>query len=862
MLLHFGPTIMRLAIVVASAFVLLSTSVVEGQAPVGAANAAGASGEIHGRVADSTTNQPVAVGSITIRKQSDTAFAGGALPKADGTFRVDGLAPGRYTLRFRALGFAPVTRKDLIITQDKPVLDIGTLNLTTVATKLAGQEIKAQRDEEVLSPDRNSYSTKNMTTAAGGTAVDVLRNIPLVEVDQNNNVSLRNNSNVVVQINGRSTPLKGDQLGLFLSQLPASNIKTVEVATNPSAKDDPEGTAGIINIILKQDVELGLSGGLNAAAGTTGQRNVSANIGKQQGKFTGFFQASGNHDQRTFWGTISRTNLGVPTPAFVETDLEGEGHFFNTGGSVRSEYRLNETNALTFDAWVYGGHPMNDNASYYTNLDQSRTVTGAFNQFNASSFRWQSQDYDLAFHSQGKPNTPQLTAEMEYAINNNKSTNDLSGVIVRADASTPAFIPSERDRNVGHNPYLNAKLDYSRPINPNTKIETGFKATHRIQKNDFTASYLNSAGDFEVNPARTTGIDYLENIVGAYGLLSQRIQKVQLQTGLRLEDANTHFTTPSLSKTFDKEYWSAYPSFVFSYNFTDLRQVKLSYSRRVSRPDPFQLNPVEFRLDNRHVFRGNPNLAAEYANAYELALQEGRSWGSIQLNSYVRTSDHAVRNIQFVDSTGVSVSTFENVASTLSVGSDLSVNVRKGPLQLNTTGSLSRYSSDASNLSRNLSTHDIVKSARINATWVFSPVFDAQITGNYRAPVKTEGGSQLAFAVLNASARYKMWGDKGNISLRISDPFKFQKFGFRTANGTVLLVGSRSLPHDHQKFWTGAQDQAEVGSGYAAAGTTEWMTHGSANATYASPDFVPSFPPPAAITTYCFPLTANVLGVA
>src|SRR6478672_972803 len=437
---------MRSTIIAASAFVLLSTFVAQSQTPVRAATPAGPSGEIQGRVADSTTNQPVAVGSITIRKQGDTAFVGGTLP-------VDGLAPGRYTLRFRALGFAPVTRNDLVITPDKPILNIGTLSLTTVATKLAGQEIKAQRDEEVLSPDRNSYSTKNMTTAAGGTAVDVLRNIPLVEVDHNNTVSLRNNSNVVVQINGRSTPLKGDQLGQFLSQLPASNIKTVEVATNPSAKDDPEGTAGIINIILKQDVELGLSGGVNATTATTGQRNLSGNVGKQKGKFTGFVQASVYHDQRTITGNISRENLAIPTPAFVETDLVGQGHFFNTGGSLRTEYRLNETNAFTFDAWVYGGHPMQDNWSYYTNLDQSRAVIGEFNQLNQSSFRWNSQDYDLAFRQQGKPNTPQLTAELEYSLNNNKSTNDLSGVILQADPSTPASILTERDKNIGQNPY-------------------------------------------------------------------------------------------------------------------------------------------------------------------------------------------------------------------------------------------------------------------------------------------------------------------------------------------------------------------------------------------------------------------------
>ena len=193
----------------------------------------------------------------------------------------------------------------------------------------------------MLSPDRNVYSTKNMTTAAGGTAIDVLRNIPLVEVDQTNKVSLRNNSNVVVQINGRSSPLKGEQLGIFLAQLPANMVKTVEVATNPSAKDDPEGTAGIINIILKQDVELGLSGGLNAGTASTGQVNTSGNIGKQQGKFTGFISGSVYRDSRNSYGTISRTNLAIPTPAFIETSRHRR--------TTSSEHRRQHPNRVSFE---------------------------------------------------------------------------------------------------------------------------------------------------------------------------------------------------------------------------------------------------------------------------------------------------------------------------------------------------------------------------------------------------------------------------------------------------------------------------------------------------------------------------------
>lgn len=783
---------MRL-IVIASMLVLTSAIDAKAQATPTAP------GEIRGSLSDSASGQPVTRGSITIRRQRDTSFVGGTLPKADGTFRVDGLLPGQYVLRFRAVGFAPVAKNDLVVTVDKPIVDVGALKLTYVATKLADQKIAAERDEEVLSPDRNSYSTKNMTTVAGGNALDVLRNIPLVDVDQTNKVSLRNNGNVVVQINGRSTPLKGEQLGTFLAQLPAHMVKNVEVATNPSAKDDPEGTAGIINIILKQDVEIGLSGGVNAGTATTGQMNLSGNIGKQQGKFTGFISGSLYSDRRKTYGSISRSNLLIPTPAFVETSLEGRQHPLGTGWNLRTEYRLNEIDAFTFDAFAYDGRFEGSSYSYYTNLDRDHTVTGLFNQFNDNASIFMSQDYDFAFRRQGKPNTQQITAEVEYSNSYNRNDLDLSVDVLQSDPVTPLDNPTERDRTYGRNPYLGTRFDYSLPVNKNTKFETGFKTINRKNRNDFTASYENPVtGDFELNPDRTTGIDYRENIASAYGLYSQRISKVQLQSGLRIEDANTHFIVPSLSKTFDKQYWSFYPSAVLSYNFSDLRQAKISYSRRVSRPDPYQLNPIVQKQDNRNITYGNPNLGAEYANSYDFSFQEGRKWGSVQLNTYLRLTDHAVRSIQTIDTTGVSVRTYENLASTKTVGSDLFVNYRNGPLQLYVNGSASRYTSDASNLSQNLSAHAILWSTRVNGTWKFSPLFDMQVGANYRPGFKTEGGSQRASASMNGSMRYKVWGDKGNISLRVADPFKLQKSGYRTANGSIVesslrYNGSRAL---------------------------------------------------------------------
>lgn len=756
-------------------------------------------GEILGKLADSTTGRPVTSGSVTVRRAGDSTFASGALPKEDGSFHVDGLAPGRYTLRVRAIGYGQYVRNDIVVTAQSPIVNVGVVSLHMVAAKLEAAQVTAEREDVVLAPDRTSYNVKNMPAAAGGTAIDVLRNVPLVEVDGSNNVSLRGNSNVVIQINGRSTPLKGDQLAQFLAQLPAGTVKNVEVATNPSAKDDPEGTAGIINIVLNQEAELGLSGGLMAGTASTGQMNASGNVGKQQGKLTVFVSGSVYRDRRETSGTISRTNLLIPVPAFSETSLNGNQSPVSGGGNFRSEYRFTPQTSLSFDGFFYGGRFGGDNASAYTDLDASHTVIGSFDQFQSQISRNLSQDWDVTFRRVGERNAPVFSSELEYANNYNTNDNDLSGTVMQADPSTPASIRTERDHTVGRYPYLNWKTDYTHQFNPSTKLETGYKFTHRTTTNDFEAAYRDpSTGIYASDPTRATGFDYHEDIGGAYALVSNRFGKLQSQAGLRLEDAATYLDLTLADKQFDRRYASAYPSAILSYNFTDLRQAKISYSRRVSRPNPYQLSPIEFRQDSRNVFRGNPDLRAEYTDALELGYQETRSWGTVQLNPYLRSTQHAVRNIQFVDSTGVSVSTFDNVASTLTLGSDLNVNAHHGPLQLGGGASVYHYSSDASNLGGNFSAHAIIWSARTNATVRFGQKADAQAFIFYRAPAVTEGGSQLAMVSMNFGYRYKLWGDKGNVSLRVSDPFKLQKFGYRTANGSVVessqrFFGSRAV---------------------------------------------------------------------
>ncbi|MDQ6633703.1 MAG: TonB-dependent receptor, partial [Gemmatimonadota bacterium] len=360
-------------------------------------------GEIRGTLVEAGSARAVAAGSITVRRAggADTSFAGGALPRADGTFKVDGLTPGRYTLRVRALGYAPLVRGGIVVSPEQAVVELGALTLSQVAAQLEGQLVVAEREEVALAPDRTTYSTKNLTTASGGTAIDVLRSVPSVEVDGTNNVSLRGNQNVVVQINGRSSPLKGEQLGNFLAQLPASAVKNVEVATNPSAKNDPEGTAGIINIVLNQEAEAGLSGGFTAGTGTTGLANMSGNVGKQSGPLTLFLSGNFFRDSRDLTGKSDRTNLVTTVPVFVESRFGGEAEPRSQNVTLRSEYKFTEHDALSLDAIVSGGRWARVTATHYTDLDDARQVIGLFDQYNNVVARNLSQDYTMAFRRTG-----------------------------------------------------------------------------------------------------------------------------------------------------------------------------------------------------------------------------------------------------------------------------------------------------------------------------------------------------------------------------------------------------------------------------------------------------------------------------
>ncbi|MEO6527089.1 MAG: TonB-dependent receptor, partial [Gemmatimonadaceae bacterium] len=751
----------------------------------GVAGAPQAAGRISGLVVNARTTQPIAAAAVAIRNAADSALVGGGFTRADGTFRIDGLRPGIYTVRVRVLGFAPVVKSDVRVTPASQAADIGSLSLTPVATELSAVEVTSERSDVALAPDRNSYTVKDMPTAAGGSAVDVLRNVPAIEVDGDNKVSLRGNENVVVQINGRISPMRGDQLGNFLAQLPSNMVARVEVVPNPSAKNDPEGMAGIINIVLKENTDLGLSGGVTAGGGSTGQRNASGNLGFQSGPLTLFANYGYMQDKRAISGFSNRAGLASGLLPYLESDVSGRFAPKSHSLNASVDYQLAPKNVLSSNLIVSKRDLTRVNTNLYRELDAARTLTARSLRSSAQTNDDLTLDYSVTYKRTAEKQGDGLVSEARVNRSRGEGNILLTDRVLGLATAEPSGIAGlETDATNDLTRNWTLQTDFTHTFGGRTKLETGYKGTLRQLENQFdVANFSDVLGAYVPNLDRTNAFDYDEQVNAVYGVLSKGVGKFDLQAGLRAEQVGTRFDLATTGESFDNSYRSLYPSALASYNVDEAKQLKVSYSKRVTRPDTRQLNPFGFREDALNLFQGNPGLRPEYTHAFELGYQQSFTKGTIQITPFARHTVNAVRFIRTITDGGVATTTFKNVATSDSYGADMSGSLRLG--RLSGFGGVSAFKqvTDGSNLSTDVSNNAFGWSARGNATLKVTPSLDVQGFLMYRAPMTTEQGRMSGMTMTNLALRQKLLGDQASVSLRVMDPFNAMGFGFQTDDG-------------------------------------------------------------------------------
>lgn len=794
---------MRRVLIAVLGLVLFAAGSVSARAQAGPAGAppggpqAVANGEVRGTVIDAQTSAALSRASITVRLKGTQALITGTVARDDGTFRVQGLRPGTYYLRVTSLGYGPVSTPEFTVSDASLKSAIGTVKMSKVAVALEGVEVKAERDAVTIEPDRNTYRAKDIAATANN-AADVLEAVPAVQIDGDGKVSLRGNENVAVQINGRPAPMRGAQLGAFLKGLPANIVERVEVVPTPSARYDPEGMAGIINIVLKQNADLGVSGGVTVASATaSGRYNGSSNLGYQSGAWTTFSSYGYNADDRTIDGINDREKLGagrVPL-SFTNQDILGQqqnaGHNFTSTVDRKLSDRDVLTNALTFSF----RNSSDNTTNAYDELNAARALLDSYNRLRSSDAKSTVFDYTMALKRTLEPRKHELNAEVRY---NRTRDDDLTNLWRQSIVAGPGGLARadfERDDNDARTQTLNAQLDYTKTFAPRTKLETGYKGTGRWLDRDYlvekdvlgtgTFSRSNLSNDFS----------FSEQVQAAYGVLSQGVGKFDLQGGLRAEYANRDFSLSSPSTSYPFSYTSLFPSAVALYKFNDATQTKVAYSRRIRRPGTQELNPFPVFFDAQNVFIGNPKLNPEYTDAVELGFTRTGKLGSLQLSPfYRRTTDIirvAINTADMIDGREVTSVTFQNLATSNSWGTDVNGQLRLGKKFSSFAGfNLFKMVTDGGSES-SLGSNAVTWSTRLNATATVTPQLTLQGSYFYRAPVKIERGEFAAMQMATVSVRQKIMQDKATISLRLQDPFNTMGMKIKTGDDNITQITQR-----------------------------------------------------------------------
>lgn len=747
----------------------------------GAAGAASLSGTI----VEKGGKAPLAAVDVVVRGVPDSTVVHHATTGADGRFRVDSLRAGRYALRAALVGYLPYRIPELTLT-GAAALDLGTITLAVAPVAVKGVEVSTARATAILAPDRNIYLARDIAGAASGSATDVLRAVPELDVDIDGRVSLRGSSSVTIQLNGRASPLKGDALTTFLKQLPSSRIERVEVLANPSAKYDPEGAAGIVNLVLKGDASLGISGSVNGTVGDA-WTGPGTRIAWQQGPVTMFGGISGSLGRGSYSNDTNRLDyLSSPPGSFASA----------SGSAYRSGYGFGDASvdvALTGKVTLYG------TAYGYRNASD----TDAFTQAALTDSTSAATRYVRSDASRADGHTASYTLGLQHVVQQGKNERSIELLVSDSDYGNrsaglqrtlePSGVADQISRQTSatgdHQRSLEA--DDTHPLGAHGKLEAGYRGVDRHTTNSGALAYF--AGDSLIVTPQSAANDYeLHEIFhSGYLTLGSTFGRLSVQIGARGELARAAFDLRSSGQSFDHDYRSLFPSANLAWDFGGGRTMRVTYSKRIERPSAYYLNPDVPTTDSLNHYVGNPYLGPKYTHSVTLDASWTGGRGSLRLSPYFRETTGNWDQVTTVDTNGVATTTWRNASAVRFLGVSVTASLRQtGRLGGTVGASVYREHHDAGNLSSQYRSEATNGSANANLTFKLTPMLDLQGYLRFSPAQTLAQGRSSTYTFLNLGARWKVVGEKLTASLWVRDPFNMAHFSRTTGDSTYAQTSS------------------------------------------------------------------------
>lgn len=768
------------------------------------------SGTLTGVVLDADTDTPITSATVGVWQARDSILVTGGISDVDGRFAIEGLRNGQYYVQVSFVGYRTETITDVALSPQAPRVDIGSISLRPDTQVLDEVEITAERASVQIEIDRTVYNTADNPVAVGGTATNVLETIPSVDVDVDGNVSLRGSGNVAILINGRPAPVSAEFISAYLKQLPAGTIDRVEVIPNPSARYEPDGMGGILNIVLKEEVDRGLGGTVSVGGDRLGGYNGTGTLTYGRGDVNiaasyGFRQEEGNSG-----GDSYRINRYSDPLTYLDQDeVEDEsetGHQFSLSG----DYRLTPKTALNASAQLGLRDELEKENNLFLFLDASEDPTLEYERLvEEGSSRWNT-DFRLGLthnfapqqaQGQGRERGPRKAHELTIEARFNADSNDGEELYREQLLATTELRQLQRALTDRGRQRGSLQIDYVRPLGE-FRLETGYKGDLELMDSDLYSETQDiETGEFVPDVGLINTFDFDQNIHAAYGQLAREWGPLGVQLGVRLESATTTFTLRNTSEDYDNDYFSAFPSAFFTYELTEKHVLRASYSRRINRPRTWFLNPFPSYDDPLNIRMGNPALRPEYVDAIEAGYVRYTDWGSVSLTPFYRRTTDVIRRLQELREDGVTVRTVKNFDTSSSSGIELITSLDELSFLDGLRGYASlegfRVVTDGTNVDTELQNNAFGWGGRLNLSYAIGNIgrlggLDFQTTVRYRAPMDTEQGRVEARAWSDMALRQELFSDRASLSIRVRDVFGTAGFGFTIDQPTLYQEFSRS----------------------------------------------------------------------
>lgn len=761
--------------------------------------------KITGKVIEKSSNLALAYATIELTNPKNPKAKTGAITDEKGEFSLD-VIPGIYDIKIGFFSYKPIEIKQKSLQENT---NLGTIKLTEDVTQLTEVVVRAEKSTVEIKLDKKVYNVGKDMIVKGGTASDVLDNVPSVTVDSDGNVSLRGNDNVKILIDGR--PSNAINIADALRTISAEALDKVEVITNPSARYDAEGGAGILNIVLKKGKNQGINGTITGTVGNPKNNSLIGNINFKSAQFN-LFSTIGYTDSKSFGNGLTNSDYLNPDGSVnssirerVKRERGRKGLNFNFGMDWFLTKTLTWTNAVNFRK--------NDGYSPETDLLYNYQPSSNFvrSRFNDQFTYTNNAEYTTNFTQKFKKDGHKLSLDGAFSRDLDNDISTITDFIV-GDESNFTKASSNNFQNSNRNLF---QVDYVLPIGKSSQFEAGYKGDYNDLLTNYNVSNLDISGNYISDPNFTNIFQYKEKINGFYSQFGSKINKISYLLGLRFENSDIDANLLTTSEFINKKYHDFFPSAFLTYEISEKSSASLNYSRRISRPRSRFINPFGGYTSNVNLFKGNPDINPSYTDAIDFGFM--KKWNKVTFTSslYVNQSTDVFQFVRrlngqivttpvdgtdVLDTNGnvilvvggadvrtpVYLSTPVNLDSEKRLGFEFTINYtpfKWWKINSNFNFFQSKISGDYSYTligSNQVVTETVNKSASSWFTKLSSKItlpykIDWQTSATYNGPQNTAQGKSIGVFTANTALSKDVFKDKATIALNVSDIFNSAK---------------------------------------------------------------------------------------